>query len=305
MSAVVPAVVVHGGAGRIAQEHHADALAGVEAAAEAGREALGATGSCVAAVVAAVRALEDAPAFNAGRGACMNEHGGYEVDASIMRSHDQASGAVAAVPDLADPIVLARAVMEHSRHCLLVGEGAVAFARARGVGRFGREHLWTPKAQARYDEGRAGRGGVIGQADTVGAVAIDARGALCVGSSTGGVLLKSAGRVGDTPLIGAGFYADPRLGAACATGVGEAIMTHVVSYEVLRRIAAAQPVAAAADAVCARVAETAIEGGRATCGVILITPRGEIGVAHQSPHMSWAIARGEAAIEAGLRREPG
>jgi beta-aspartyl-peptidase (threonine type) len=311
MSAIVPTVVVHGGAGRVAPEHHEEALAGVRAAAEAGRAVLSAGGGCEAAVIAAVRVLEACEAFNAGRGACMTAAGGFEVDAGIMRSRDLASGAVAAVPDLADAILVAQAVMSRSRHCLLAGEGAVAFARAHGVGTFGREHLWTAKAQARYEEASAGLGQAVGQADTVGAVAIDEHGELCVGCSTGGVLLKLPGRVGDSPLVGSGLYASPELGAACATGVGEAIMTHVACYAALQRLAHGQDGSApaqrlhpdaAADELCARVAAQRIGDAHATCGIILITPAGEVGVAHRSPHMSWAVARGEAPVEAGLQR---
>ncbi len=294
---VVPTVVVHGGAGRVAPEHHQTAVEGVQAAAEAGRAVLRGGGDGEAAVLAAVRSLEDAPVYNAGRGSCMNRAQGFEVDAGIMRSVDLAHGAVAAVPDLANAIELAQAVMHHSPHHLLVGEGAVAFARAHGIGRFGRELLWTAKAQARFDEAVAGRGSATGQADTVGAVAIDAAGHLCVAGSTGGVLLKSPGRVGDCPMVGAGFYAAPALGAACATGMGEAIMTHVASYAALMRRASGLSADRAADEVCARVA-----GSTATCGIIMIGPDGEVGIAHRSPHMSWAVARGDAPLVAGLRR---
>lgn len=310
MTAIVPAVVVHGGAGRIAAAHHDEALAGVRAAAQAGRARLEAGEDGEAAVVAAVRVLEDTPVFNAGRGACMTAQGRFEVDAGIMRARDRAHGAIAAVPDLADPIVVAQAVMNTSRHCLLAGPGAVAFAQSQGVGHFGAEQLWTPKAQERFEAAVAGRSQVVGQADTVGAVAIDAQGALCVGGSTGGVLLKTPGRVGDSPLVGAGFYASPSLGAACATGVGEAIMTHVASYAALLRLAGGlaegEPGDAAADAaadeICAQVAQERVGEVNATCGIILIGPAGQIGVAHRSPHMSWAIARGAEPVRAGLVR---
>jgi beta-aspartyl-peptidase (threonine type) len=248
--------------------------------------------------------LEACEAFNAGRGACMTAAGTFEVDAGIMRSRDLASGAVAAVPDLADPILVAQAVMSHGRHCLLVGAGAVAFARAQGVGTFGRDALWTAKAQARWEEATAGRGRVVGQADTVGAVAIDERGELCAGCSTGGVLLKLPGRVGDSPLVGSGLYASPELGAACATGVGEAIMTHVACYAALCRLAEGRAAGLspdeAADELCARVALRRVGEEGATCGIILLSPEGEVGVAHRSPHMSWAVARGEEAVQAGL-----
>jgi L-asparaginase / beta-aspartyl-peptidase len=299
-AAIVPTVVVHGGAGRVAPEHHHEARAGVVAAAEAGRAVLLAGGDCEAAVVAAVRVLEDDEVFNAGRGACMTAAGTFEVDAGIMRSRDLASGAVAAVPDLSDAILVAQAVMADGGHRLLAGAGAVALARARGVGTFGREGLWTAKAQARFDDALAGRGQPVGQADTVGAVAIDARGDLCVGCSTGGVLLKRPGRVGDSPILGAGLYAAPGLGAACATGVGEAIMAHVACYAALARLRDGVPPDAAADELCARVATQRVRDTPATCGIILIAPTGEVGVAHRSAHMSWAVARGHDPVEAGL-----
>lgn len=303
MGGAIPTIVVHGGAGRVADGNHEAAVEGVRAAVLAGHAAL-LEGGCEAAVVAAVRVLEEAETFNAGRGACMTEDGGFEVDAAIMRSRDLQSGAVAAVRDLADPILVARAVMEHSRHCLLVGEGAEAFARAHGVGRFDREALWSAKAQARYDEAIAGRSGVVGQADTVGAVAIDASGDLCAGGSTGGILLKQRGRVGDSPLLGAGLYASPELGAAVATGVGEAIMTHVASYAALLAAASGTSPDDAAAEVCDRVVTFRVGDAAATCGIILVTPRGEVGVAHASPHMSWAIARGdgEPSVDAALTR---
>lgn len=133
-------------------------------------------------------------------------------------------------------------------------------------------------------------------------MAIDATGALCAGGSTGGVLCKTPGRVGDSPLVGAGFYASASLGAACATGVGEAIMTHVASYAALNLRFEGVHVDRAADEICARVAEERIDGVPATCGIILIDPDGGVGIAHRCPHMSWAVARGAEPPHAGLTR---
>ncbi len=291
-----PVIVIHGGAGLCAREHFEAALAGVRTAAEIGRALLMDGHSAERAVVEAVRSMEDDPAFNAGRGSCMNAEGRFEMDAGIMRSVDMRVGAVAAVPEIRDPILLARAVMNDSRHCLLVGEGAVRFAWSRGIGTFGREEVWTEKAQRRFEEANAGLSQRDGQADTVGAVALDRNGHFAAACSTGGVLLKSPGRVGDSPLVGSGFYAAPDLGASCATGMGEAILTHVAAYEVLRRIAAGDDPDDAAWAVCTLVAER----WNATCGLIVITPDGRPAVAHRSEHMSWAIARGDREIEAGL-----
>ena len=293
---MTPVIVVHGGAGRISAEHEDDARVGIARAAAAGQALLLAGSSAEEAAVAAVRVLEDDPTFNAGRGSCMTDAGTFEVDAGIMRSIDMRSGAIAAVPDLADAITVARAVMNHGRHRFFAGAGAVQRARELGVGRFGREHLWTDKAQTKFEAAMAGRAARDGQADTVGAVTLDGDGHLCAACSTGGVLLKHPGRVGDTPLVGSGFYAAPDLGAATATGMGEAILTHVLSFAVLQRIAAGDDPQRAAAEMCERIATR----HDATCGLILVTPDGRTAIAHASDHMSWAAAVGSAPIESAL-----
>lgn len=293
-----PVIVVHGGAGRVAPEHVLAAEAGVRAAAEAGRAVLVAGGDAIAAVVAAVRVLEDDPTFNAGRGACFNEDGIVEVDAGLMRGRDRGVGAIAAVPELGDAITVAHAVLLHSPHCLLSGAGAVRFAQAHGVGRFGKEVVWTAKAQARWEAARAGRQRADGQADTVGAIAIDATGELASACSTGGVLLKHPGRIGDSPVPGAGYWAQTGLGAACATGVGEAILRTAACHAAMMRIAAGDDPEAAARAACRDAVSLAPE---LTCGLIVLGADGRIGVAHESEHMSHAWARGRAAVHAALR----
>jgi L-asparaginase / beta-aspartyl-peptidase len=299
---VIPCLVlVHGGAGTSAPDLHAAAVAGTRRAAERALARLIELGdredACVEAVILAVRELEDDEAFNAGRGACMTSLGEFELDAGIMRSRDRKSGAVASVRDLADACELARAVMEHSKHALLVGDGARQFAQARGVGRFGRELVWTDKAQQRYEQARAGEASVDNRADTVGAIVIDRRGQLCALGSTGGVLFKLPGRVGDTPLIGSGFYADPALGAALGTGVGEAIMGRVGCYELLRRAADGVGVQVAAEQLCEEIHRDT----GAAVGFIAVGPDGRVGVAHRSEHMSWALAREGAQLVGGLK----
>lgn len=293
---MIPVVVVHGGAGRIAEANMADALAGVRRAAAAGSRAL-VDGDALTAVLAAVAVLEADPVFNAGYGACFTAAGRVEVDAGVMRGRDGATGAVAAVPELADASTVAAAVLADGRHCLLAGEGAVRFAEARGVGRFGRDAVWTAKAQARWDAARANATDTTGQADTVGAIAIDRDGSLAAACSTGGVLMKLPGRVGDSPIAGAGFYARDDLGAACATGVGEGILRRVGCYDALLRLRGGLPATAAAAAVCADVAAL---GEQYTCGIILLAPDGSIGVAHHSPHMSHAWIVGDGEIHSGL-----
>ena len=296
---VTPIIVVHGGSGRVAPEHHAAAVVGARAAAAAGQAVLLRGGSCEDAAVAAVRVLEDDPAFNAGRGACMNRDGQFEHDAAIMRSRDLRSGAVAGVRAIRDPVLLARLVMESTAHCLMIGEGAEALGRAVGVGHFGRDEVWTAKAEAAHREVLEGRASADNRADTVGAVALDRDGHLCAAASTGGVLFKLPGRVGDSPLCGAGFYAHPTLGACCTTGVGEAILTHVLAYEALRR-AASEP---APEPVVARLcAEVSTRWHGAAVGLILLRPDGEVVIAHASEHMSWGLAVGDGEPTSALRR---
>ena len=295
-----PVLVVHGGSGTIAPENHAAAVAGTRAAAAAGQAILLAGGSCEDAAVAAVRVMEDDPAFNAGRGACMNRDGDFEHDAAIMRSRDLRSGAIAGVSAIRDAVLLARLVMEQTRHCLLIGAGAEAFGRTHGVGHFGRDEVWTAKAEAMYRGVLEGRAQPDNRADTVGALALDREGHLCAASSTGGVLHKLPGRVGDTPLCGSGFYAHPILGACCTTGLGEAILTHVLAYEVLRR-AADDPtdLSRLASDLCA---EISARSAGAAIGLIALRPDGAVALAHASEHMSWGLAIGEGPPESGLRR---
>ena len=273
-------------------------MAGVRAAARVAQQVLRDGGGCEDAAVGAVRVLEEDPAFNAGRGSCMTAAGTFEHDAGLMRSRDLRSGAVAAVPDVRDAILLARLVLERTEHCLVVGPGAVALGQEFGVGTFGRDAVWCEKAQARFDAVRAGALHAEGRADTVGAVVLDGHGELCAAVSTGGVLLKRPGRVGDSPLVGSGFYAHPRLGAAVTTGKGEAILTHLMAYEALQRIARGEDPQSSSEAFCRDVAAAE----KATCGLILITPDGRTAVTHASQHMSWALARGQGEPTAGLAR---
>lgn len=296
-----PVLVVHGGAGTVAPEHRAAAVAGTREAARVGRDILLAGGSCEDAVVAAIRVLEDDPAFNAGRGACMNRDGQFELDAGLMRSCDRRSGAVAGVRDVRDPILLARLVLERTPHCLVVGQGAEALGRAHGVGSFGRDEVWTAKAEAAFAAVREGRAGADNRADTVGAVALDLAGNFCAGGSTGGILYKMPGRVGDTPMLGAGFYANPEWGACATTGVGEVLLTHLVAYHGLS--AAQNADRETSDGGVRRwLEEIARKSDGAALGLILVRADGESMVVHASEHMSWARADGDAPIVGGLTR---
>lgn len=280
--AYMPIIVVHGGAWDIPVDLQAALTQGCEAAAALGDAALANGGSALDAVEAAVRALEDDPNFNAGRGACLTRDGTVEVDAAVMTG-DGRGGAVGAVPDLLHPVTLARRLLEAGEHVLLVGAGALAFAREVGIEREPPGALVTPRALARYED--AMREGCAG--DTVGAVAMDAFGKLAAATSTGGIAGKRAGRVGDAPILGAGTWADSRAGAASATGHGESILRALVTREAIDRIRLGTAVGRAAREA---IAEMALRTqGRA--GVIVVDTQGRVGLAHNTLGMSFAVVR--------------
>jgi L-asparaginase / beta-aspartyl-peptidase len=223
--AIPPLILVHGGAGRARPGEDAY-RAGLFAAAEAGYAAIGA-GDCVDAVVAAVVAMEDDPAFNAGRGSVLNSRGEVECDAAVMRGRDQDFGAAAAVRGVPNPVRLARAVLD-SPQVMLAADGAIEFAERSLVPlcdpaqmvtqeRFERWSRWVAAGQPPVEDIDALEG-----CDTVGAVALDAAGNLAAATSTGGISFAPPGRVGDSPLPGCGFWAD-EAGAASSTGEGEKI----------------------------------------------------------------------------------
>lgn len=206
------AIIVHGGAGATPSERHARLCAGVRAAAAVGDAILAAGGSALDAVVAAVRVLEDDPEFNAGVGSALTRDGTVETDAAVMCGATQRVGAVAAVPDLGCAIALARAVLERGEHAILAGPAAWEFAREVGVSFRPSASLITDRARAR-----------LAEKGTVGAVARDREGRFASATSTGGIVGKRRGRVGDSPIPGAGTWADARV-ALSATGDGEAIL---------------------------------------------------------------------------------
>ncbi len=253
-----PALIVHGGAGSPPEEERPEREAAVNRALEAGWASIG--DGALAAVIAAVRAMEDEPSLNAGYGACLNADGVVELDAAVMEGADLRVGAVAAVRDVRHPVDLARLVMEDGRHVLLVAEGASRFARGHGIGAVAPDDLVSPGR--RRDHQRAP------EADTVGAVARDAGGRLAVAVSTGGITGKLPGRVGDSPLAGAGFYADDQMGAACGTGQGEAFirlcLCHLLTAELAHGY---QPQAAADGAVELLSRRLGAEGGVIVLGL--------------------------------------
>jgi beta-aspartyl-peptidase (threonine type) len=270
-AARVPALIVHGGAG--ADPAGAEEFrAGVREAVLAGWRVLARDGRAVDAVEAAVRVLEDDPRFNAGRGSVLTSEGTVEMDASIMEGDRLSCGAVAAVNRVANPITLARRVLDDGKHVLLVADGAHAFARSAGLPECDPAGLITDRQRARLANHSLG---------TVGAVALDRHGTVAAATSTGGMVGKRPGRVGDSALIGAGTYADSTLGGVSCTGSGEAIIRVVLARRALDFLKEADdPDYAAKVAV-----DLLVEEGRGEGGLILVDWRGRVGYAQSTPLM--------------------
>ncbi|WP_338870191.1 isoaspartyl peptidase/L-asparaginase [Myxococcus stipitatus] len=250
-------LVIHGGAGVISRENlsaerEAEVRAALQQALQAGHAVLAKGGSSLDAVTAAVRILEDSPHFNAGKGAVFNHDGINELDAAIMDGTTRSAGAVAGLRHVKNPIELARRVMENSPHVMMIGEGAEQFAKAQGVELvdpkyFYTEDRWQGLQRALEKERaapaqppsslRPGVDPVTGdhKFGTVGAVALDQAGNLAAATSTGGMTNKRYGRVGDSPIIGAGTYADPRC-AVSATGHGEFFIRYTVARDICARV---------------------------------------------------------------------
>jgi beta-aspartyl-peptidase (threonine type) len=288
-------VLVHGGAGHVPAERRALHTAGCLRAARAAAGILAAGGAALDAVEAAVRALEDDPLFNAGTGACLNEEGCVEHDASIMEGSDLRAGAVCALAGFANPIAVARAALEDGRHVLYAAQGAARFAVARGFAPVEEAALITEAARKALAAAQAGGGATGWAGSTVGAVARDAAGRCAAATSTGGTVNKRVGRVGDSPIIGAGTYADDEAGAASTTGNGEALIRLGVARAVVERMRAG---ARAEEAARAEVARAQGRLG-ATGGLIAIDREGRWGIARSTVTMSWAIA-GELGEESGI-----
>lgn len=241
------ALAVHGGAGTIdrakmSEDRRRAYVASLTRALTIGREVLDGGGRSLDAVERIVRFLEDDPLFNAGKGAVFNHAGGHELDASIMDGKTHACGAVAAVTTVRHPITLARLVMERSEHVLLMGHGAERFADEMRVARVPNTWFSTPRRHQEWQEemakkAKAAAAGSAKEHGTVGAVALDRHGDLAAATSTGGRTDKRWGRVGDTPIVGAGTYADNATCAVSGTGKGEEFIRHAVAYDVAARMA--------------------------------------------------------------------
>lgn len=268
-----PALILHGGAGAPDASEHAERQAAVDRSLEPGWAAIG--GGALLAAVAAVRAMEDEPILNAGIGACFNSAGFIELDAGAMEGAGLRAGAVGAVRDVRHPIDLALQLLEDGRHVLLVGEGASQYARERGVETCPPDTFATDRQRRNLERFQAA------EADTVGAVARDADGHLAVAVSTGGTTGKRPGRLGDSPIPGAGFYAQDGAGAACATGVGEGFMRlvlcHLAVIELEHGIGVPEVAQGAIEHLQRR---TGAQGG-----IILLGPEGDPAWAMNTPYM--------------------
>ena len=267
-------LALHGGAGTLSRgsmsaRDEARYRAALERALLAGYGVLGQGGSSLDAVTAAVVALEDDALFNAGRGAVLNETGAHELDASIMDGATLCAGAVAAARRIRNPVLAARAVMEHSPHVLLTGAGADAFARKQGLALVAQDYFTTPQrrlsleaARARQRRGTLDRASEAERHGTVGAVALDTAGNLAAATSTGGFTNKMVGRVGDTPIIGAGTYAENATCAVSGTGDGEYFIRSALAHDVAARMRyLGQSLAVASREALARVAALGGRGG--------------------------------------------
>jgi len=317
-------LVIHGGAGvieraRMTAPKEAAFRAGLEAALAAGYAVLEQGGSSLDAVTAAVRTMEDDPQFNAGRGAVLNHEGDAELDAAIMDGNGPHAGAVAGVRHVKNPIELARLVMEKSPHVLLVGDGAEEFALGQGVVLVPRSYFRTAARERELEEARAagperatsppvtsppatrhvtGTGTGQGSMGTVGAVALDRAGNLAAATSTGGLTNKMHGRVGDSPLIGAGTFADNESCAVSGTGQGEYFIREVVAHDVCARLRYRHlTLAAAVDEVIRKLQRSGGEGG-----VIALDRAGNVALDFNSAGMYRGVRDSRGRHEVGMYR---
>ena len=309
------AIVIHGGAGTITRasmtdEKEAAIRATLEASIQAGYKALSAGASSTEAVALAINVMEDSPLFNAGKGAVFNAAGKNEMDASIMEGKDLNAGAIASVSHIKNPIDLALEVMTESEHVMLMGEGAEEFARQQGFemmdpAYFHTDFRWQQLQRIKAKETAHEAPSTEDEKDkwfsTVGAVALDQHGNLAAGTSTGGTSNKRWGRVGDSPIIGAGTYANNQSCAVSATGHGEYFIRYVVAYNICNRVELGASLAEAADKVINDILVKAKGEG----GVIAMDPAGNITTPFNSEGMYRAMIDTDGVMTISIYREEG
>jgi L-asparaginase / beta-aspartyl-peptidase len=291
------AIAIHGGAGELpSKDSQAARLQILNELLDSGTKMLADGAAGLDVVEAIIKRLEDSELFNAGRGCVLNEKGEYELDASIMDGKNLACGAVAGIRTTKNPIALARKVMTDTRHVLLSGSGADQFSKLKGLEQAGADYFITPEQKKRWERWKAKEstsslksqlplspepGAYYG---TVGCVVLDKQGNLAAGTSTGGLVGKRWGRIGDSPIIGAGNYADNDSCAVSGTGIGEEFIRHRVASDVAARMKyASKSLEAAAGEV--------IDLLPADCGgIICVDTKGNVVAKHNTPAMSLAIA---------------
>ena len=301
------AIAIHGGAGTLSSANLTPETgriyrAALESALRAGFAVLDSGGSSLDSVTVAVQALEDDPLFNAGRGAVLSANGLHELDASIMDGRDMSAGAVTGVRHVRSPIVLARLVMEHSPHVMLSGTGAEEFALEQGLEPVPNSHFATERRRRELElllqgQKQPGREALMG---TVGAVALDAHGDLAAATSTGGMTGKKWGRIGDSPIIGAGTYAANDCCAVSATGHGEFFIRAAVAHEIasLVRYKGLDVVQAADEVVMQQLVRMGGSGG-----VIAVDRDGRIAMPFNSEGMLRAAMDSRGLCVTGLRSD--
>ncbi|HEX6100243.1 MAG TPA: isoaspartyl peptidase/L-asparaginase [Thermoanaerobaculia bacterium] len=304
LSAQKAMLVIHGGAGTITRasmtaEAEAQYRAGLEEALHKGHAVLAKGGSSLDAVEAAIRVLEDNPLFNAGKGAVFTHEGRNELDASIMDGRTKGAGSVAGVTIIRNPITAARAVMEKSPHVMMVGRGAELFATKMGLEIVDPSYFWTERRwkslqqELLKEQASANPDKKFG---TVGAVAVDSKGNLAAGTSTGGMTNKQFGRVGDAPIIGAGTYAENESCAVSATGHGEYFIRWTVAHDIaaLVKYRGMSVAEASNEVIHKKLAPVKGEGG-----VIVLDAKGNFAMTFNSEGMyrGWIGADGVARVE--------
>ncbi|XP_069358533.1 probable isoaspartyl peptidase/L-asparaginase CG7860 isoform X2 [Maniola hyperantus] len=293
--AMEPIILIHGGAGDIADSRVKGKFDGVKIAVIAGHKILEQGGSALDAVEAAVVSMEDDENFNAGYGSVLNLRGEVAMEASIMRGEDLNVGAVTLVKDFRHPISIAHKVLTDSPHSFLGGEGAKLFALEKGFTTVPPESLISENAKKALEEflqhGEFGRTeiGMKNEAGvgTVGAVAIDKHGHIAVATSTGGMSGKAVGRIGDTPLIGSGTYADDNVGGVSTTGHGESILKYCLAHSIIKLMENGTDAATATREAVTGMTDRL----KNTAGAITLSKNGDVGIFFSSKRMSWAYIK--------------
>ncbi len=305
-------LVIHGGAGvsraDLSAEKERRCREVLAASLQRGFKVIQSGGSSTEAVAEAIVELEDSPLFNAGKGSVLTAAGEVEMDASIMDGHTGRAGAAAGVQGVRNPIRLAREVMDHTRHVMLGGRGAEAFARERGLAMEPAGYFIVPERldqlrRAREKEGRKADHQVAPpnpNIGTVGAVALDKHGHLAAGTSTGGMVNKRHGRIGDSPIIGAGTYAENGVVAVSCTGHGEFFIRSVVAYDVAARMKYQKAsVSEAAD----EVIHTILKNHGGDGGLIALDAKGQVATPFNTPGMYHGYIRADGSMHIGIFKQ--